>query len=588
MYKLLNLSCSIFLKSVILLFAFILIFVSCKKTSNTSQPPPPIDINDSSLQVDSAINTDINEFDVTYKALPKQGQIFSTVYLKWSTLFDFSGNNDSMLLSSGINSTLKGKLHIQNLKQTTTYYARLTAVVNGKSYFSSTKAFTTGTLKITSLFGLDTLPISINRDFDQNSVLWTNFSPASTLSINPDTSLVKIYLGNYLCPVTRDDGNIIFFHVPASIPPDSTYSLKLIRKGLTVSTTKSITVLKGLWSVLTPPAIPNCNACGYNANGIGYFGTCHSNSKGYMVGGIYYHGLGIIDSVARPDNNGPFSIREFDGQSLQWKELMPTNPRLYEYPICHFFNNSIYVIGGNLFYPNDGEYFVRTMWRFDLGSLTWFPMGNLPYAGTFNKTGFELNGEWYIGMGLDSANHDSNGTPLPAKDFWKYNPATNIWTRLADFPGGSMNFPTCFTVGSEAYAFYGAIFPGQANFLSEYSKELWKYDPPTNTWIQIKLPTNGPNLLPGEKYQIVSYNGKAYFLTGQASFFHGYYYGFDTENSSLEYDPLSNTFKNISNSSTGGILQLIYQNNNKFYFQSDASGYISNIPNITNLFIPDY
>jgi hypothetical protein len=92
---------------------------------------------------------------------------------------------------------------------------------------------------------------------------------------------------------------------------------------------------------------------------------------------------------------------------------------------------------------------------------------------------------------------------------------------------------------------------------------------------------------PGEKYQIISYNGKAYFLSAQVQIFLGYYYGFQLQIPALEWDPASNTYRRISNAITSGIMKLVYNKGDKFYFQSDANGYIDNIPDSTSLFVPD-
>jgi hypothetical protein len=304
-----------------------------------------------------------------------------------------------------------------------------------------------------------------------------------------------------------------------------------------------------------------------------------------MVGGSYFHALGLVDTTnqSEPENDGPYSIRVFDGNAQQWSEIMPSNPRMYTNPICYFYNNGIYVIGGQLEYPSDGPYFVNTMWRMDLGTNTWSPVGPLPYEGEFNQASFELNGEWYIGMGADSV---GIGVTAPNKKFWKYTPATNTWTSLTDFPGaGNENYPSCFTIGNVAYVFYGALINGEATYMSDYSQELWKYDPVANSWTQIPIPAGGPP--PGEKYQIIVYNGRAYFLSAQVRILLGQYYGFDLEIPALKWDPIANSYSRVSNAITGGILKLIYNQGDKFYFQSDAQGYLDNIPDSTSLFIPD-
>ncbi|HEV8508725.1 MAG TPA: hypothetical protein VGQ53_25195 [Chitinophagaceae bacterium] len=559
-----------------------IVFPDCKKPDSQTQTPnqPPVTPHNVNLEIKSVAKTDINEVDLEYSVKPEGGDKYSNIKIGWSTTADFTTDDDSTTLADNTSVALDGKYHLVGLKQATTYYARLSIIRDNKLTYSETKQFETDSLKIT--FDTDIYPIRANRNIEGNYSLFTNFT-ASPQVIDPDTSVVKLLLGNYECKISSDEGYLILYNIPENVPPADGYTLTLVRKHLTGAAPAPVNLMRGLWSEVQAPDVPLAAGTGYENNGIGFYGTCHSDQKGYMIGGVYLHPLSISGAEA----GGPFVIREFDGQTLQWAETSPVNPRLYENPICYYYNNSIYVIGGKTRYPTDGDFFVKTMWRLDLASMTWISMDTLPYPGIFNQASFELDGEWYIGMGLDSANRSlCCGDPLPSKKFWKYSPSTNIWTQLADFPGGSMNYPSCFTIGSEAYAFYGAI-PNTPNPGSEtdYSEELWKYNPVMNQWTQISIPSNGPP--PGEKYQIFAYNGKAYFLTGQLRVFDGSSYSFNGPNPSLEYDPVSNTFSQVATNSTGGILQLLYSKDDKFYFQADAFGYITNIPNKTNLFIPD-
>ena len=73
-------------------------------------------------------------------------------------------------------------------------------------------------------------------------------------------------------------------------------------------------------------------------------------------------------------------------------------------------------------------------------SATHFPTrGNRTTA-----TAFSLNGLGYIGAG-------DNGTALK-KDFWSWDPATNLWTAIANFAGASRSDMIGFSIGSKAYA----------------------------------------------------------------------------------------------------------------------------------------
>src|SRR5687767_11193761 len=113
--------------------------------------------------------------------------------------------------------------------------------------------------------------------------------------------------------------------------------------------------------------------------------------------------------------------------------------------------------------------------------MTWITLDSLPYPTLFNLMSFELNNEFYIGLGVDR-NYGSNPCcGIPSKKFWKYNPNTNLWTRLADFPGNYEYFylnTTAFTIGNKGYVFYGDPSPKL-----NARQELWEFNPANNTWL---------------------------------------------------------------------------------------------------------
>src|SRR5438128_1515649 len=71
---------------------------------------------------------------------------------------------------------------------------------------------------------------------------------------------------------------------------------------------------------------------------------------------------------------------------------------------------------------------------------------------------------------------------LAIKDFWRYDPLTNVWTQIADFGGEPRAAAVGFTIGSKGYMGTGQNFcncgPG-ALF-----NDFWEYDPSANAWTQ--------------------------------------------------------------------------------------------------------
>ena len=88
--------------------------------------------------------------------------------------------------------------------------------------------------------------------------------------------------------------------------------------------------------------------------------------------------------------------------------------------------------------------------------------------------GFSLKGMGYVCAGAaDAATND-------LKDLWQYDPSTNTWSQKADLPGDGRRELSAFTVGDLAYVGHGRNVGTTEIFYSFYA-----YDPSANTWSPI-------------------------------------------------------------------------------------------------------
>jgi hypothetical protein len=550
----------------------IILIASCKKKEDMASVLLPPGVTDSTFTISTVIKIDLNEVDINYLAKPPVNQSFSEVFLNWSTSVDFSQDKDSTAVT--VTGSSAQTFSLKGLKQATKYYGRVSALYNGKRIFSALKDWLTDTLKIVNI-GYGNPPWAFNKG-DSFIVVRTNLpSILPTASIN-----TRIFIGPYECIFSRDEGTNIFFHIPATMPSGK-YLLELRRKGASAFSPDSMSILSGRWTNLTPPVLPLNPAAA--TSGLFSFGTCQSPQKGYMLGGAFFNGLG-----SGPETMNMGFLLEFNPANRQWTRRNPPVSRFFEDPICYYYNNGIYVVGGRQrvwdAFGNDRYRMIKKMLRLDLTSLTWSELDSMPVYGNYHTTSFELANEWYVGMGSDSANLSvCCGVPLPSKKFFKYSPVTNQWIRLTDFPGGHQVFPTCFSIGSKGYAFYGGIPIGDPVIATNFLQELWEYDPFSNSWTRIALPVSGgpPQ---GEKYQVVVYNGKAYFITAQKYSVGCCFYYMALQNVCLEWDPITNIYKKVAYPQNGEVMKLIYAQNNQFVFQSEALGAFERIPNRTFLF----
>ncbi len=104
---------------------------------------------------------------------------------------------------------------------------------------------------------------------------------------------------------------------------------------------------------------------------------------------------------------------------------------------------------------------------------TWVKRANFGGLGRQGPFGFSVGTKGYIGGG-------SNSTMGLLSDFWEYDSGTNKWTQKADFGGGKRTEATGFSIGSKGYAGTGFWTTPTNNI--RYTKDFWEYNPATNIW----------------------------------------------------------------------------------------------------------
>ena len=149
---------------------------------------------------------------------------------------------------------------------------------------------------------------------------------------------------------------------------------------------------------------------------------------------------------------------------------------------------------------------------------TWTSKANIIGHGRMAGAGFSIGNKGFVGMGTDF-----NAAQSQLKDFWEYDPATDSYSQIADYPGGGVNGAGTFSIGDKGYVSCGA---GNGNFYND----LWAYDTLTNSWTQ-------KTSLPGavRDYTVgFAINGKGYIATG--------YDGSQNMGDVWEYDPVSDSW----------------------------------------------
>lgn len=151
---------------------------------------------------------------------------------------------------------------------------------------------------------------------------------------------------------------------------------------------------------------------------------------------------------------------------------------------------------------HDGLNYRTESFSYNIDSGYWKPMANFPGKLRERPVAFSIGDKGYVGTGY---NRDAPTDSLYLNDFWEFDPTlgdSGTWTRIADFKGSPRSTAVAFADGQ--YGYVGTGFNG------DFFGDFYRYDPGTNSWKEI------PDY-PGRKREqasIMQIDGKVYLMAG--------------------------------------------------------------------------
>ena len=218
---------------------------------------------------------------------------------------------------------------------------------------------------------------------------------------------------------------------------------------------------------------------------------------------------GLCFGCFRPDaapRHYVATVEEYDvaTDTVTVKASMPTGR---EGPSATAVSGQVYVIGG------DGYWDVpppNTVFKYDIASDVWTRVADIPIAPGDGVAVCNAGGKIYAIGGVEYA--VSRDTPLAI--IQEYDPRTDAWTQKADMQYGR-RYAAVAVVNGKIYVFGGSSLPNSVEC----------YDPATDTWsLRADMPTGRG----GAVAEVL--NGKIYVIGGAL--------GDPTE----EYDPVTDTW----------------------------------------------
>ncbi len=142
--------------------------------------------------------------------------------------------------------------------------------------------------------------------------------------------------------------------------------------------------------------------------------------------------------------------------------------------------------------------YVTDVYSYNVQTGNWKKLKPFPGTPRERPVSFAINGKGYVGTGY---NRDLDPDQSIMADFWQYDPASDSWTQVADFPGGARYNAVGFSDGTYGYA--GTGYDGT------YYNDFYRYDASENTWTSIQI--SGRKRQQAATFEI---DGKFYLLSG--------------------------------------------------------------------------
>lgn len=113
--------------------------------------------------------------------------------------------------------------------------------------------------------------------------------------------------------------------------------------------------------------------------------------------------------------------------------------------------------------------FVFLQFSVSLSAQDWTQLADIPGAGRFWSAAFTIDNKIYTGTGRTG--FSGNAT----QDMWEYDPTSDTWAQIADYPAGVREGADGFGDGNRGFLAFGSAF-------IQFTSTVYEYLPTTNTW----------------------------------------------------------------------------------------------------------
>jgi|GEM_PF-1624618 len=199
-------------------------------------------------------------------------------------------------------------------------------------------------------------------------------------------------------------------------------------------------------------------------------GTAIYAGRGFAIGSYGYIVNGW-DSTG--SGRGPSTLWQYDPSNDSWtqKAAFPGSTR---------YTTATFAVSGKGYVACGFSPYNNEVYSYDPVADSWSQKSNFPGAARQDMSYFVIGNYAYAGMGSTS---DGRGSYFLESDWYKYDPSTDVWTRLNDFPGNALSGTSYFSLNGEGYVINGldqnSVY---FNTTVSSSNKVWKYAPASDSW----------------------------------------------------------------------------------------------------------
>jgi N-acetylneuraminic acid mutarotase len=190
----------------------------------------------------------------------------------------------------------------------------------------------------------------------------------------------------------------------------------------------------------------------------------------FAINGLGYIGLGNSNA-----------LHAYNPISNTWQLVSTAMPGSW-WGVAFVVNNKAYYI------PS----FSNTMYMFDPTTNAVTTKAPFISIGRIAAAGFSVRGNGYVGLGTTGFDG-----PYDLKDFYQYDPITNVWDTIPkSFPGARRHFVPCVTIGDNVYFGTGTNGTNLADF--------WCYQWQVSVGIEAFTKTGNLNVFPNPASEFIT------------------------------------------------------------------------------------